>query len=120
MCCRSTLVLLFAINLPLSTYLLHSHTPIFTSTLKAKTSDYVLFKLDIDSKEVEAAIVDYLLSDTNDDLDYIDEFLWEHHVDNYLMSTSWLQTMDMSKSIADSYEYFLRLRQRGVRAYSWV
>ena len=48
----------------------------------------MLFKLDIDSKEVEAAIVDYLLSDTNDDLDYIDEFLWEHHVDNYLMSTS--------------------------------
>lgn len=70
-------------------YLLHSYTPIFTSTLKAKTSDYVLFKLDIDSKKVEAAIVDYLLSDTNDDLDYIDEFLWEHHVDNYLMSTSW-------------------------------
>ena len=80
----------------------------------------MLFKLDIDSKEVETAIVEYLLSDTNDDLDYIDEFLWEQHVDNYLLGKHWKQTMDMTRSIADSYDYFLRLRQRGVRAHSWI
>ena len=42
-----------------------------------KKEDYVLFKLDIDSKEVETAIVDHLLRDDNDDLSYIDEFVWE-------------------------------------------
>lgn len=85
-----------------------------------KPNDYVLFKLDIDSKEVETAIVDYLLSSDNNDLDYIDEFLWEQHVDSYILAPNWAWTMDMSKTLADSYDYFLRLRNRGVRAHSWV
>ena len=83
------------------------------------TKDYVVFKLDIDSKSVETAIVDHLLSHPND-LKYIDEFIWEHHVDNYIMAPIWNNTQDMSKSIGDSYEYFLKLRKRGVRAHSWV
>ena len=64
--------------------------------------------------------MEYLLSDDNDDLSYIDEFVWEHHVDNYLMAFAWKRSQDMTKSIADSYEYFLRLRHKGVRAHSWV
>ena len=87
---------------------------------QADKEDYVLFKLDIDSKEVETAIVDHLLSGDNDDLSYIDEFVWEHHVDNYLMAVHWQSSQDMTKTIADSYDYFLRLRQKGVRAHSWV
>jgi len=50
----------------------------------AKKSDYVLFKLDIDSGPVEQGTVDFLLDDANDEIEYIDEFLWEHHVDNYV------------------------------------
>ncbi|GMI52978.1 hypothetical protein ScalyP_jg1538 [Parmales sp. scaly parma] len=89
---------------------------------QANKEDYVLFKLDIDSKEVETAIVDHLIGDIgdNDDLSYIDEFVWEQHVDNYLMASSWGKTQDMTKTIADSYDYFLRLRHKGVRAHSWV
>jgi len=87
---------------------------------RAKREDYVLFKLDIDSKLVETAIVDHLLSDDNDDLSYIDEFVWEHHVDNYLMASAWRSSRDMTKTIADSYKYFLKLRRKGVRAHSWV
>jgi len=84
----------------------------------AKKEDYVVFKLDIDSKKVETAIVDYMM--TWEHLALIDEFLWEQHVDNYLMAPYWTSSQDMSKNIADSYHYFLRLRRRGVRAHSWV
>jgi hypothetical protein len=86
--------------------------------LKTRPSDYVVFKLDIDSKSVESVITDYMIK--WDKLNLIDEFVWEHHVDNYLMAPSWGDTQDMTKSIADSYSYFLILRQKGVRAHSWV
>ena len=110
---------------------------------KLSANDYVVFKLDIDAPDVENRIVDYMLRWHNVGL--VDEFLWEQHVTNYLMASRWkgsqvlFQTMpnaahelpppqpantcihqDATKSIADSYNYFLRLRQLGVRAHSWV
>jgi len=85
---------------------------------KVRKDDYVVFKLDIDSKAVETAVVDYMLEWP--DLTYLDEFVWEHHVDNYLMASNWKKTQDMSKTISDSYGYFLKLRQQGIRAHSWV
>ena len=90
--------------------------------IKKETSkdDYVLFKLDIDHGDTEIAIVNYLLDDSNDAVDYIDEFVWEQHCNNYIMLNSWVGSMDMSKSIADSYQYFWKLRKRGVRAHSYV
>ena len=85
-----------------------------------RKEDYVLFKLDIDNGPVEVGTVEHLLADGNDDLDYIDEFFWEHHVENYLMIPSWGEQRDKTKTIEDSYQYFLKMRQRGVRAHSWV
>ena len=85
---------------------------------KAKKDEYVVFKLDIDSKAIETSIVEFMLQWK--DLSYVDEFIWEHHVANYLMARHWQGSQDMSKTIADSYQYFLRLRQLGVRAHSWV
>lgn len=95
--------------------------PFVPDVIRSLTSkeDYVVFKLDIDSKSVETAIVEYLL-EHHEDLKYIDEFVWEHHVDNYIMAPNWKKTQDMTKSIADSYQYFLKLRKLGVRAHSWV
>ena len=95
-------------------------TPFVPSVIQSKTrqSDFVVFKLDIDSKQVETAIVDYMLAWHN--LNLIDEFVWEHHVDNYLMAHHWRSSQDMNKSIADSYSYFLKLRHKGVRAHSWI
>jgi hypothetical protein len=95
--------------------------PFVPSVIKsmAKKEDYVLFKLDIDSGNVERGTVEHLLSN-DEDLAYIDEFLWEHHVEgNYLMKPSWKNSTD-DMSVHDSYQYFLRLRQKGVRAHSWV
>lgn len=64
--------------------------PFVPSVIKSMTNkeDYVLFKLDIDSGDVERGTVEHLLSHP-EDLAYIDEFLWEHHVDgNYLVRVS--------------------------------
>jgi hypothetical protein len=99
-----------------------SESPFVPSVIREKTSkdDYVVFKLDIDSKAVETSIVEWLLADSNDDLDWIDELFWEHHVDNYLMNPNWGNTADMTKDLRDSYDYFLQLRRKGVRAHSWV
>jgi len=86
-------------------------------------ADYVFFKLDIDSLGIETGTVDHLLSPDNEDLDYIDEFAWEHHVrSNYIMAKrGWCPgSCDYSKNMLDSYNYFLRLRQKGVRAHSWT
>lgn len=87
---------------------------------QANKEDYVLFKLDIDSGNVEKGTIDHFLSDDNDDIDYIDELFWEQHVRNYIMAPSWRDSIDKTLSIADSYRYFLRLRQKGVRAHSWI
>ena len=66
------------------------------------------------------SIVDYMMTWSN--LELIDEFLWEQHVDNYLMAPEWGDFQDKTKTIADSYDYFSRLRRRGhgVRAHSGV
>lgn len=87
---------------------------------EASKQDYVLFKLDIDHGDTENAIVDYMLDPKNDVLEWIDEFVWEQHVNNYVMAQNWGSTMDMSKNIKDSYQYFLKLRNLGVRAHSYV
>jgi len=94
--------------------------PFVPSIIESRTNinDYVVFKLDIDSKFVESEIVKYMMH--WDKLQLIDEFLWEHHVDNYLMASNWGSSQDMTKKISDSYEYFLFLRHKGVRAHSWV
>ena len=95
-------------------------TPFIPSIIELKTQEdaYVVFKLDIDSKHVETAIVEYMLAWEH--LHLIDEFVWEHHVNNYLMAPDWKFSQDMNKSISDSYMYFLSLRRKGVRAHSWV
>ena len=83
-----------------------------------RVDEDVVLKLDIDSSDVETAIVDYMLQ--WDKMNLVDEFLWEHHVTNYLMAPFWGHTQDTTCHLADSYQYFLRLRQRGIRAPLWA
>ena len=87
---------------------------------RASKDDYVLFKLDIDNGPVEIAVVNHLLSTSNNDLQWIDEFVWEHHCKNYLMARWWGPSQDKRYSISASYQLFLRFRRQGVRAHSWV
>lgn len=93
--------------------------PFLPKLIKRLTSkdDYVLFKLDIDSPDVEAGNIEYILQDEDNG---IDEVAWEHHVDgNYLMMAQW-GTIHSHMSLYESYQYFLKLRQKGIRAHSWV
>ena len=89
-----------------------------------KTDDYVFFKLDIDSLGIETGVVDFYLSNEGiDHVQHVDEFAWEHHVrGNYIMARrGWCPgACDRSKSLKQSYEYFLSLRKKGIRAHSWV
>lgn len=91
--------------------------PKLIKRVASSKDDYVLFKLDIDSPEVEARNIDFILQD---DDNVIDELAWEHHVDgNYLMLGQW-GNITTHMSLLESYQYFLKLRQKGIRAHSWV
>lgn len=87
------------------------------------TEDYVMFKLDIDSPRVEEGSIDYILENAN--TTPIDELFWEHHVKgNYILARShWkrsLRSTTRDMTLKQSYDYFLKLRQLGIRAHSWV
>ncbi len=83
----------------------------------ARPDDYVIFKLDIDNTPIEEAIVDSLLADSVA-IDLIDDFYWEHHVNQIDMHQYW-RTNLLTNSIKDSIVYLRRLRDKGIRAHSW-
>jgi len=78
--------------------------------------DYVLFKLDIDSPNVENGNIDFILQD---ETTTIDELVYEHHIGgNYIMARFWGHNDDIT--LRESYDLFLKLRLKGIRAHSWV
>jgi len=91
----------------------------------ARPEDFVVFKLDVDSPSIELAIIEQLVADRST-ASLIDDFYWEHVVKNTPMDHfGWghdLRRMPTSQhqTVADSYNYFGRLRSMGVRAHSWV
>lgn len=87
---------------------------------------FVAFKLDIDHSEVENAIADTLLKN-HDLFPAIKagqfEFFFEQHVQLDLMHKYWGgpdNAIDESKTLADSYELFLKMRKLGIRAHGWI
>ena len=90
----------------------------------AKRGDFVVLKLDIDTPEVEMAILRELLSDPSL-LELVDEFFFEYHVLFGPMNMDWFGSSDprhthTTDTLADSYNVFRTLREKGVRAHSWV
>ena len=85
----------------------------------AQEHDYVLFKLDIDSPMVESGNIHYIL---NQSFSIIDELFWEHHIRyNDLMRPEWgPPALLPAITLRESYDLFLRLRQKGIRAHSWI
>lgn len=87
--------------------------------LKAKRNvDYTVLKIDIDNPALERQLVDHLLSDSTL-TDLVDEFFFEHHTFTQPMHLSWRTTMG-DDSLWESYRIFAALRNKGVRAHSWV
>jgi len=80
-------------------------------------NDYVMLTLDMENPDMEMANIQYILTDPKS---HIDELTWEHHVKgNYLLEEFWRGNV-ADKSLRESYDLFLKLRHRGIRAHSWV
>lgn len=80
--------------------------------------DFVAFKLDIDTPSVELPIVQQMLDNPHITAK-IDEFFFEHHVLFQPMAHIW-QEQNCKGTYKESIDMFLKLRQMGVRAHSWV
>jgi len=110
-------------NIPASSDVGHADNPLTFIKTMTKPEDYVVFKLDIDTPDVEVALVEQILNDTEIQA-LIDEFYFEHHVMGSPMQ--WHGWGDLREStskwnsIEDSYTIFSRLREKGIRAHSWV
>ena len=102
--------------------------------------DYVVVKLDVDNSEVELALVHQLLNmSTRGRSPLVDEIFWEHHVWGSPMAcpemwgskapSGWAYMDYPSReakmkspdaSLKGSYRLFRQLREKGIRAHSWV
>lgn len=90
----------------------------------AQPGDFVVLKLDIDTPKVEMAILRELLNDP-DLLELVDEFFFEYHVLFGPMNNAWFKSENPSppptrETLADSYAVFRKMREKGLRAHSWV
>jgi hypothetical protein len=94
------------------------HGANLTATAVAAAATPV-FKLDIDHAQSETAILQALLDDPQASA-LVDEFFFEYHVTFGEMLRYWKSQADPSKSLADAFALFYKLRQRGWRAHSWV
>lgn len=79
--------------------------------------DYVVVKLDIDNTPVETAFMEQLLADTELQ-GLIDEMFFEHHVNVEHMYPYWV-TQTVKEQLKDSYAWFAKLRNLGIRFHGW-
>ena len=110
-------------NIPATTEVGGADNPLTFIKELTRPEDYVVFKLDIDAPDVEVSLVKQILSDP-ELWALIDDFFFEHHVAGSPMQfRGW---GDLSKAtttlgdIEDSYDIFTFLREKGIRAHSWV
>lgn len=81
--------------------------------------DFVLLKLDIDNPPVEDQFIDQIVKDP-EIYSRIDELVFEHHCKFPAMERAWGGQPDAKADLAQSYQLFLELRQKGVRSHGWV
>eukprot|EP00995_Heteronema_vittatum_P009656 NODE_500_length_1339_cov_219.700000_g362_i1.p1 GENE.NODE_500_length_1339_cov_219.700000_g362_i1~~NODE_500_length_1339_cov_219.700000_g362_i1.p1 ORF type:complete len:169 (+),score=58.46 NODE_500_length_1339_cov_219.700000_g362_i1:527-1033(+) len=105
-------------EVPLSPRPNNTHSPTRFIRETATAEDFVAFKLDIDHNAVEEAVIQQLLTDPAL-AGLIDELFWEHHVNLSPMYKWWKGTTGR-QTLAESYQWFLKLRQTGIRAHSWI
>lgn len=99
--------------------------PLRTLRAVATPADFVVLKIDIDNVPIEWSLIQQILADA-DLAARIDELYFEHHVLLHPLAykyDGWSADLDLKihkKTLVDSYELFARLRERGIRAHSWV
>ena len=94
------------------------HNPLNLIKQICKPEDFVVFKLDIDSK-FEINIVNQLLNDT-ELLALVDDFYYEHHVRNDVMRMHGLgKTSNQRYTLKAWYDMVTRARRQGLRMHFW-
>ena len=83
----------------------------------AKADDFVVVKLDIDTPNIENALIDQVIQDDSIS-SIIDEMFYEHHVNIKAMHRFW-HTERSRLTLNDSYSIFRQLREKGIRMHSW-
>jgi len=104
-------------NIPASSEVGSHANPLTFLKKVARPNDLVIFKLDIDTPVVEAALTDQILSDPEIS-SLIDVFFYEFHVSVPEMASYWGGGLKFTQ--VDSVNVFTKLRQLGIRAHSWV
>ena len=112
-------------NIPASSEKGHPDNPWTFVREIANKEDFIVVKIDIDTPKVEIELVMQLLEDPVL-LSLVDEFYFEHHVHgNPMQFRGWGNLRRKNENvphpgIEHSYKIFQILREKGVRAHSWV
>lgn len=105
-------------NIGLTTAADHWDNPMNHLLVEAKKEDIVIFKIDFDAPTIELALIQQIL-DYPQVAELIDELFFEHHVNHEILKNYW-GTRKGTEYHSDSLKLFTALRERGVRAHSWV
>ena len=112
-------------NVPASADPMSENNPLRLIKTTAKPKDFVSFKLDIDTPTIENPMAwDILTNPTWANL--IDEFFFELHFDCEIMNLcAWVQKGERTMNGNHLYrhqalQFFLKLREKGIRAHIWV
>jgi len=104
-------------GIPVSAEQGSEHNPVERIFSNCAPDDFCVFKLDIDTPQVELPLIEQLLGAPNKTQSALDEIFFEHHVQG-VMQQWWGAAV--RGTFADSYKIFGDLRKLGVRAHSWV
>jgi hypothetical protein len=104
------------INVGVSAELDHKHNPWNILLNNYNEDDFVVIKLDIDSPSIEKSLAYQLLNNPRL-VKIIDQFYFEHHVNQQELARNWGGT---AESVEASFRFFSELREKGVAAHFWV
>lgn len=93
-----------------------SNNPVSRLASECKEDDFCVLKIDVDTPPVEDAWLKQLLE--GDEAKKVDEYFFEQHVHGRMQPYGWGDAVQ--GQYADTYDALQKLRERGVRAHSWV
>ena len=107
-------------NVPVETAQDAKANPLRALKSLGSVDDFIVVKVDIDTPSIEEPLIAQILDDEGLS-ELIDELYFERHVLLSPMSKWWATGLnDTGCAVQDSYALFHALRQRGIRAHSWV
>lgn len=104
-------------NVPITSIPGDKFNPLTLLKAVARPRDFVAVKLDVDHSDIEFAIIEQILTDEKI-TSLVDEFFFEHHSTVKFMEWAWRQ--QARGDVATGYKFFGLMRQKGIRAHSWI